>query len=413
MAGGGDDHAPALASALAQVIDGAVRAAREARHRLRVDRRDRVVRLQRRVRPPGRAHLVAQLVEAQEAALQVDGGLAARGRGAPRGLQELLVRVVQARDAVADALGSEHDDARVGQVVGHRHESGQQRGRERLHALDRHALGDALEHLLDAGELGRELARASAHGIRQQHLAARREHDAVDRVGLRALVGDVEPPHLLDLVAEQLDAHRIVVGGREDVDDAAAHRELAAARDHVDARVGEVDEPPRQRREVDAARAGRELDGRHREQVVGDGLERRAHGCDHDRGRAGLPLGDRAERRAAPPDGLGRGAQALVRERLPRGQVEHLRLGEPREQVVADRLGLAPGRGDDEQRAVVGARDRRDDGGAHRLDAGERAASARLDDGGERAALEQLEEWPEAHSAPTGALVRTAAITAP
>ncbi len=58
----------------------------------------------------------------------------------------------------------------------------------------------------------------------------------------RALVGDGERADLLDRVAEEVDAHRVLQGGREQVDDAAADAELAAALDQVDPDVGGVDE---------------------------------------------------------------------------------------------------------------------------------------------------------------------------
>ena len=66
--------------------------------------------------------------------------------------------------------------------------------------------------------------------------------DGCHRLGQRALVGHGERAQLVDLVAEEVDAHRVVGDGREHVEDAAAHRELAAAGDHVDPGVGEVDE---------------------------------------------------------------------------------------------------------------------------------------------------------------------------
>ncbi len=97
---------------------------------------------------------------------------------------------------------------------------------------------------------------------------------------------------LLDLVAEELDAHGVVGGGREHVEDAAAHRELAAAGDHVDARVGEVDEldgelgPGRSPRPPATSSIGARLG-----EVVGERLQRGAHRCDDDERmpRAGLP----------------------------------------------------------------------------------------------------------------------------
>src|SRR3954453_5641850 len=44
----------------------------------------------------------------------------------------------------------------------------------------------------------------------------------------RALREGGERAHRLDLVAEELHAKRLAAGGREDVDEAAAHRELPA-----------------------------------------------------------------------------------------------------------------------------------------------------------------------------------------
>ena len=54
---------------------------------------------------------------------------------------------------------------------------------------------------------------------------------------------DVELDDAVDLVAEELDAHRaVVVAGREDLDDIAAHAELAALERDVVALVADGDE---------------------------------------------------------------------------------------------------------------------------------------------------------------------------
>ena len=89
---------------------------------------------------------------------------------------------------------------------------------------------------------------AGAHVGGEQQLAARRRPEAVlgDLEG--ALVGDLEPAHLLDRVAPELDADRVLLGRREDVEDAAAHGELAAPLDEVGAGVGGRDEARRRRR---------------------------------------------------------------------------------------------------------------------------------------------------------------------
>ena len=60
---------------------------------------------------------------------------------------------------------------------------------------------------------------------------------------MRALVGDRELRQTVDLVAPQVDAHRVVGRRGIDVDDRTAHRELAARLDLVLAAVAHRDEP--------------------------------------------------------------------------------------------------------------------------------------------------------------------------
>ena len=63
----------------------------------------------------------------------------------------------------------------------------------------------------------------------QQFPAGRRPQPVVGPADA-ALVGDLEVADLLDRVAEELDPQRMLLGGREDVDDAAADGDLAAGR---------------------------------------------------------------------------------------------------------------------------------------------------------------------------------------
>ena len=77
-----------------------------------------------------------------------------------------------------------------------------------------------------------------------------------------------ERAHLLDLVTEELDAQRLAAGRREDVDDAAAHRELTPFLDPVDAlvagarkRLGEARRGRARRRRRAAPAAGRTSGG--------------------------------------------------------------------------------------------------------------------------------------------------------
>ena len=180
------------------------------------------------------------------------------------------------------------------------------------------------------------------------------ELHALDRLGQRPLVGDREGAQLLDLVAEELDAHGVVGRGREHVEDAAAHGELAAAGDHVDARVGEVDElrrrarrgrsrdRPRRARSARARRgcrrgaAARRAPMRRRRADAASRLP--AHSCD-------APQGVQSA-----PDGLGRRAEPLVRQGLPGGELEELGVVEVRRDRRPHRFALAARGGDHEQR---------------------------------------------------------------
>ena len=74
------------------------------------------------------------------------------------------------------------------------------------------------------------LARSRTYGVR-----ASSRHAEELTVGLelrrRALVADVERGEPVDLVAEEVEADRFLGRRAEDVDDPAAHRELAAVLD--------------------------------------------------------------------------------------------------------------------------------------------------------------------------------------
>ena len=120
----------------------------------------------------------------------------------------------------------------------------------------------------------------------------------------RALGERRERADRLDLVAEELDAERLAAGRREDVDEAAAHGELAALLDAVDPLVagerellGERVEPGRVAgRERD--RLGPSLGRRHRlGERRGRGADEPSGGEDVERPRA---LADEMRRRLEP-----------------------------------------------------------------------------------------------------------------
>ena len=118
-------------------------------------------------------------------------------------------------------------------LVGLPHEVG--RAVERQHEVVRSGR-PAGERILVVGERDLdELAAPLAGGV---------DRGAVD-LAQRALRERREGADALDLVAEELDPQRLAAGGREDVDEAAAHRELPALLDPLDALVAGARELPR------------------------------------------------------------------------------------------------------------------------------------------------------------------------
>ena len=95
---------------------------------------------------------------------------------------------------------------------------------------------------------------------REQELGRRQEHGPLDRPD-GALVGRVERAQRVDLVAEELDPDRQRHRRREDVDDPAATRELAAAGDLGDRHVAEVEQLVEQARPGGSATPGRSSRG--------------------------------------------------------------------------------------------------------------------------------------------------------
>ena len=223
---------------------------------------------------------------------------------------------------------------------------------ERLHPVDRDALTDLGQHLAETWKLVLHLAGALLHRVAQQQLAARRKLDQWDRLLHRALVGDRELADLLDLVAEELHAPGMLRHRREHVEDASAYREFPAASNHVDSGIRQINELAADARQVVAAAAGRECEWLDAGEIVGERLERRAHARDdHEIAHRGiLPALHDAQGMDALADGLGTGAQALVWESLPGGELHDLGLWHHAGKGGSKGLGITAGRHDCEER---------------------------------------------------------------
>ena len=119
--------------------------------------------------------------------------------------------------------GNQH--GRVGDEVEHR-----------VEVVDRQQLGDVGPF----GFVGQR-GRLSQLAVLGGQLGGRRDLDLLD-VAERALREGGEPAQRLDLDVEQVDAHRVVLGRGEDVEQPAADRELAAVLDLLDAFVAGLDQ---------------------------------------------------------------------------------------------------------------------------------------------------------------------------
>ncbi len=252
-----------------------------------------------------------------------------------------------------------------------------------------------------------ELGGATAYVLGEEQLAARRRPQPLDLLE-GALVGDREGADLLDVVAPELHAERVLLGGREDVDDATADRELAALLDQVDPGVRRVGEAAHDVLEAGGL-ARHELDGLEVAQPLDLRLEDRAHRGDHDLERAvggvGAGVAEPAEHGEPAADGVAARAEPLVRQRLPAGVVADHRGVDQVTQRGDEVLGL-PGGGGHREHGPPGADQTGDDERAQRLRTGqvERAhgAAARvLHRPAERGVGEDgVGEAGEAHGAP-------------
>ena len=149
----------------------------------------------------------------------------------------------------------------------------------RLEVLQRQQVGEVRELLALLGGLHRrQLGQLAVLGV---ELGGRRQLDPLG-VAERALGEGREPAHRLDLVAEQLDPHRPLLGCREGVEDAAANGELSALGDLVDPFVAGGDEVGGDDPQVDLLSA-RDREAGRAQGGVGNGLGERGGAGDDDR----------------------------------------------------------------------------------------------------------------------------------
>ena len=139
----------------------------------------------------------------------------------------------------AHPLGIHHDDRSAGHLREQgRHAFGQD-GDEPFHAFDVNALGQLCAHLGDRGDAVGQATGPRADLVGEDEFADGRGEQALGREFEGSLVGDREAADLLDRVAPELQAERMLLGRRKHVEDAAAHRHLATSFDQIHAFVAE------------------------------------------------------------------------------------------------------------------------------------------------------------------------------
>ena len=234
------------------------------------------------------------------------------------------------------------------QHVGQQFKTVHQDGDEGLHALDGVALGQTGEHIGQLRVLELEGGGAAPDGIGEQQLSAGFGRDPLQLLAGGALVSHREGANLGHLVAEEVDTHGLFGGGREDVDNAATHRELAASLHQVDTVVGGVHQRCQQVGEV-AFLAGLDGDGPHRCQVLDLRLEQGPHRSHHhSRRRIG---NEPPQHGQAPANGVGAGRESFVGQGFPSRVVGDGILPHQTRDLGRGGLGLPEGGGDQQYRA--------------------------------------------------------------
>ena len=342
LAVGGHDDAVAVGGQVAQLPHDALGVAGRRRDAHRRDRRH-VGALRRGGHRPRRGRGVGQQPVEREVqpreVLLAAGGHRAPGLGQRGGQVGLLVEEVGGAVAHAARLEQQHERVVAHQVEEHVLALGEPR-QPALHALEDLALREPLP-LLAAPRLQRdEPLGPLAHLVGGQQLAAAEDLDHLEVVG-GALVAHRELGEPVDLVAPQVDAHGPVGGGREHVDDRAAHGERPAVLHHLLAVVAGADQRGDQLVAV-ALLPRPDDDRRHVLHVRPEPLHQRPHRRHEDLRR---PL-----RRLEPPHRaqpaahrLHRRRDALEGQRLPRRERVDRVGPEVGAQVVGHPVGVAGG----------------------------------------------------------------------
>ena len=199
------------------------------------------------------------------------------------------------------------------------------------------------------GCVGSSSARAGAHLVRREQLAHREDRRGLD-LGGGTLIGDRELGETIDLVTPEVDSNRVVGRRRVDVDDRATHRDLAAGLDLVLPPIAHADKAGDELVAV-ALQAGRDDDRFDVFDVRTEPLHERAHRRDDRRGEVVASGAQTPDDAQAPAHRLGRGRDALERQRLPRREQLDGVVAEVLTKIAGNSFGLDAGGNREHDRA--------------------------------------------------------------
>ena len=304
-----------------------------------------------------RAHASTEVVAVGVRASRRSNGSDRRGNSSPfrtpRAGQHVAERgflVEEVLRAVAHPARLHEQHARTrGQEVREQVLLGGEPRQPRLHAVEHLTLREPLPLLAPPRRLGQQRLGPGANLGRGEELPAREHLDVADVVRA-ALVADRELGEALHLVAPLVDAHGMLGGGREHVDDGAADGDLAACLHLVLAPVPHPDEPLHELVALDRV-TDAQPDGFALLHVRAEALHECAH-RGHDDGRSRVAaLAQPPHHPESPAHGLERRRHALEGQRLPGREELDLVAAEHRDQVARDALGLGDRRHRDQDRA--------------------------------------------------------------
>ena len=248
------------------------------------------------------------------------GSIRTHGGSLPAGSEEFRVGLFQIFHAAPDLFRRHHHHVRGGgKELGEGDQWGiGKHGQNRLHALSRNMLADLGQKLHQrrvSGMRRRQCGRALCHRIRNRQLAGGKDIHATDldfRDG--ALVSNRKLADIGDLIAPKLYAHRVIQGGGKDIDNATAGGKLTALGHHVHVLIRPKFQAAHHIIEVILVvffqmHRGAALD------VLQDGLGEPARGRNDN-----AQVINVVQHLRALADDIHARAQALVRQRLPRGK---------------------------------------------------------------------------------------------